>query len=70
MQSVCDFHFQRYKLYGELGQYVTSKDLVLIIRKSLRQLGVVRNFVEFYDPDVSTLSIADKATVANMSPEL
>lgn len=58
-----------YKLYGELDQYVTSTDLVLTITKNLRQLGVVGKFVEFYGPGVSALSIADRATIANMCPE-
>ncbi|CAH0557624.1 unnamed protein product [Brassicogethes aeneus] len=58
-----------YKLHGELGPYVTSTDLVLTITKHLRQLGVVGKFVEFYGPGVSALSIADRATIANMSPE-
>ncbi|XP_049822651.1 cytoplasmic aconitate hydratase-like isoform X1 [Aethina tumida] len=58
-----------YKLYGELNPYVTSTDLVLTITKHLRQLGVVGKFVEFYGPGVAALSIADRATVANMCPE-
>ncbi|VEN40522.1 unnamed protein product [Callosobruchus maculatus] len=58
-----------YKLYGELNQYATSTDLVLTITKHLRQLGVVGKFVEFYGPGVSALSIADRATIANMCPE-
>lgn len=58
-----------YKLVGELNQYVTSTDLVLTITKNLRQLGVVGKFVEFYGPGVEALSIADRATIANMCPE-
>ncbi|XP_056647027.1 cytoplasmic aconitate hydratase-like [Diorhabda carinulata] len=58
-----------YKLYGELNEYVTSTDLVLTITKNLRQLGVVGKFVEFYGPGVAALSIADRATIANMCPE-
>lgn len=58
-----------YKLYGSLNQYVTSTDLVLTITKHLRQLGVVGKFVEFYGPGVAALSIADRATIANMCPE-
>ncbi|KAJ8955621.1 hypothetical protein NQ318_001451 [Aromia moschata] len=58
-----------YKLYGELNQYVTSTDLVLTVTKNLRQLGVVNKFVEFYGPGVTALSIADRATIANMCPE-
>ncbi|GJQ67339.1 hypothetical protein Trydic_g8235 [Trypoxylus dichotomus] len=58
-----------YKLYGALNPYVTSTDLVLTITKHLRQLGVVGKFVEFYGPGVTALSIADRATIANMCPE-
>ncbi|XP_008200453.2 cytoplasmic aconitate hydratase [Tribolium castaneum] len=58
-----------YRLHGTLGQYVTSTDLVLTITKNLRQLGVVGKFVEFYGPGVAALSIADRATIANMCPE-
>ncbi|KAK6635510.1 Aconitate hydratase mitochondrial [Polyplax serrata] len=58
-----------YKITGTLGQYVTSTDLVLTITKHLRQLGVVGKFVEFFGPGVSTLSIADRATISNMCPE-
>ncbi|KAG5877768.1 hypothetical protein JTB14_025301 [Gonioctena quinquepunctata] len=58
-----------YKLYGEMNEYVTSTDLVLTITKNLRQLGVVGKFVEFYGPGVAALSIADRATIANMCPE-
>ncbi|XP_050308344.1 cytoplasmic aconitate hydratase-like isoform X2 [Anthonomus grandis grandis] len=58
-----------YRLYGTLGQYVTSTDLVLTITKHLRQLGVVGKFVEFYGPGVDALSIADRATISNMCPE-
>ncbi|XP_026724520.1 cytoplasmic aconitate hydratase-like [Trichoplusia ni] len=58
-----------YKLVGELNPLVTSTDLVLTITKHLRSLGVVGKFVEFYGPGVTALSIADRATVANMCPE-
>lgn len=58
-----------YKLSGTLSQYVTSTDLVLTITKNLRQLGVVGKFVEFFGPGVAALSIADRATIANMCPE-
>ncbi|KAF5275680.1 hypothetical protein FQA39_LY06792 [Lamprigera yunnana] len=58
-----------YYLHGTLGAYVTSTDLVLTITKNLRQLGVVGKFVEFYGPGVAALSIADRATIANMCPE-
>ncbi|XP_053622343.1 cytoplasmic aconitate hydratase-like [Plodia interpunctella] len=58
-----------YKLVGELNPLATSTDLVLTITKHLRSLGVVGKFVEFFGPGVTALSIADRATVANMCPE-
>lgn len=58
-----------YKLTGKVKQYVTSTDVVLTITKHLRQIGVVGKFVEFFGPGVSHLSIADRATIANMCPE-
>lgn len=58
-----------YKLTGKLPSYATSTDLVLQITKHLRQIGVVGKFVEFFGPGVSELSIADRATIANMCPE-
>ncbi|XP_045783153.1 cytoplasmic aconitate hydratase-like [Maniola jurtina] len=58
-----------YKLVGELDPLTTSTDLVLTITKHLRSLGVVGKFVEFFGPGVEALSIADRATVANMCPE-
>lgn len=58
-----------YKLVGELNPLATSTDLVLTITKHLRSLGVVGKFVEFFGPGVGALSIADRATVANMCPE-
>ncbi|KAL5469428.1 hypothetical protein EMCRGX_G030682 [Ephydatia muelleri] len=58
-----------YKLIGAVGPLVTSTDVVLTITKHLRQVGVVNKFVEFFGPGVSQLSIADRATIANMCPE-
>ncbi|XP_063545004.1 cytoplasmic aconitate hydratase-like [Cydia strobilella] len=58
-----------YRLVGVLNPLTTSTDLVLTITKHLRSLGVVGKFVEFFGPGVSALSIADRATVANMCPE-
>jgi aconitate hydratase len=58
-----------YKLVGKMPQHATSTDLVLTITKNLRDLGVVGKFVEFFGPGVANLSIADRATVANMCPE-
>uniref|UniRef100_A0A914CG43 aconitate hydratase n=1 Tax=Acrobeloides nanus TaxID=290746 RepID=A0A914CG43_9BILA len=58
-----------YKLTGRLPNVATSTDLVLTITKNLRELGVVGKFVEFFGPGVASLSIADRATIANMCPE-
>nr|KAG5695927.1 hypothetical protein BaRGS_017365 [Batillaria attramentaria] len=58
-----------YKLTGQIGQLVTSTDIVLTITKHLRQVGVVGKFVEFFGPGVAYLSIADRATISNMCPE-
>ncbi|SEQ34733.1 aconitate hydratase AcnA [Natrinema salaciae] len=57
------------KLTGELPEGATATDLVLHITEKLRQVGVVDKFVEFYGPGVSQLSVADRATIANMAPE-
>ena len=57
------------KLYGELPEGATATDLVLTITQMLRRKGVVGKFVEYYGPGVGKLSLADRATVANMSPE-
>uniref|UniRef100_A0A8C9FJZ3 aconitate hydratase n=1 Tax=Pavo cristatus TaxID=9049 RepID=A0A8C9FJZ3_PAVCR len=58
-----------YKLLGNPQPLVTSTDIVLTITKHLRQVGVVGKFVEFFGPGVAQLSIADRATIANMCPE-
>ena len=58
-----------YKLTGQLTNLATSTDVVLTITKHLRQIGVVGKFVEFFGPGLSQLSIADRATIANMCPE-
>jgi aconitate hydratase len=57
------------KLVGELPDICSASDLVLTITSILRQHGVVGKFVEFFGPAVSHLSLADRATIANMSPE-
>lgn len=59
-----------YKLTGKLHPQVTSTDLVLTITNNLRKRGVVNKFVEFFGPGVAELSIADRATISNMSPEM
>lgn len=58
-----------FKLTGELPHGATATDLVLTVTQMLRQKGVVGKFVEFYGPGLSRLSLADRATVANMAPE-
>jgi aconitate hydratase len=58
-----------FKLSGKLREGATATDLVLTVTEMLRKLGVVGKFVEFYGPGVSELSLADRATIANMAPE-
>src|SRR5690606_15869744 len=58
-----------FKLTGSLPGGATATDLRLTINHSLTQKGVVGKFVEFYGPGLSNLSLADRATVANMAPE-
>ena len=58
-----------FKLTGALAEGVTATDLVLTCVQMLRKVGVVGSFVEFYGPGVSALSLADRATIANMAPE-
>lgn len=57
------------KLIGELREGITATDLVLTITQILRSKGVVGKFVEFYGSGLAALSLADRATVANMAPE-
>jgi aconitate hydratase len=58
-----------FKLRGCLREGCTATDLVLVITQMLRKKGVVGKFVEFYGTGLSALSLADRATVANMAPE-
>lgn len=58
-----------FKLTGKMHTGVTATDLVLTITQMLRKHGVVGKFVEFHGPGMSALSLADRATIANMSPE-
>ncbi|KAJ0967887.1 hypothetical protein J5N97_024804 [Dioscorea zingiberensis] len=58
-----------FKLSGKLKNGVTATDLVLTVTHMLRKHGVVGKFVEFYGEGMSGLSLADRATIANMSPE-
>ncbi len=57
------------RLTGELSEGVTATDLVLRVVEMLREHGVVGKFVEFFGPAVKHLSLADRATIANMAPE-
>ncbi|MGN6268949.1 MAG: aconitate hydratase AcnA [Sphingomonas sp.] len=58
-----------FKLTGGLREGITATDLVLTVTQMLRQKGVVGRFVEFYGPGLESLSLADRATIANMAPE-
>ncbi|EKS33806.1 aconitate hydratase AcnA [Afipia clevelandensis] len=58
-----------FKLEGQLKEGVTATDLVLTVTQMLRKLGVVGKFVEFFGAGLDHLSVADKATIANMAPE-
>jgi len=57
------------KLTGRLREGATATDLVLTITEMLRKHGVVGKFVEYFGPGLSDLPLADRATIANMSPE-
>jgi aconitate hydratase len=58
-----------FKLTGELMEGVTATDLVLTATQMLRAKGVVGRFVEYFGPGLASLSLADRATLANMAPE-
>ena len=58
-----------FKIDGSLQEGVTATDLVLTVVEMLRTKGVVGKFVEFYGDGVKNLSLADRATIANMAPE-
>ncbi len=58
-----------FKLHGKLPAGCTATDLVLTVTQQLRKKGVVGKFVEFYGPGLTALSVADRATIANMAPE-
>jgi len=58
-----------FKLTGQLREGVTATDLVLTCTNMLRKHGVVGRFVEYYGPGLASLSLADRATLANMAPE-
>ncbi|MFN3596467.1 MAG: aconitate hydratase AcnA [Rubricoccaceae bacterium] len=58
-----------FRLTGKLREGVTATDLTLTVTQMLRQKGVVGAFVEFYGPGLSSMSLPDRATIANMAPE-
>ncbi len=58
-----------FKLTGSLNEGITATDLVLTCTQMLRAKGVVGRFVEYFGPGLSSLSLADRATLANMAPE-
>ena len=58
-----------FKLEGDLAEGITATDLVLTITEMLREHGVVGKFVEFYGAGLNNLSLSDRATIANMTPE-
>ena len=57
------------RLTGALREGVTATDLVLTVTQALRKFGVVDKIVEFFGPGLDSLSVADRATIGNMSPE-
>jgi aconitate hydratase len=58
-----------FELTGKMAEGVTATDLVLTCVQMLREVGVVGRFVEFYGEGVANLTLADRATIANMAPE-
>ena len=58
-----------FRLKGRLPEGATATDLVLTVTQMLRQMGVVGKFVEFHGEGLAALSLADRATIANMAPE-
>ena len=58
-----------FKLSGKLPEGVTATDLVLTVTQMLRKKGVVDKFVEFFGPGLESMSLTDRATIANMAPE-
>lgn len=58
-----------FKLTGKLNEGVTATDLVLTVTQMLRKKGVVNKFVEFFGSGLDNMTLADRATIANMAPE-
>ncbi|MBL7180721.1 MAG: aconitate hydratase, partial [Desulfobacterales bacterium] len=57
------------KMVGALNQGITATDLVLVVTELLRKHNVVEKFVEYFGPGMKKLSVPDRATIANMTPE-
>ena len=58
-----------FKITGKMKEGTTATDLVLMVTQMLRAKGVVNKFVEFFGPGLDNLTLADRATIANMAPE-
>jgi aconitate hydratase len=58
-----------FRLTGALPEGTTATDLVLTVTQTLRRLGVVGKFIEFFGPGLGSLTVEDRATIANMAPE-
>ncbi|HJL43908.1 MAG TPA: aconitate hydratase AcnA [Myxococcales bacterium LLY-WYZ-16_1] len=58
-----------FELTGQLSEGATATDLVLTVTQILRKKGVVGKFVEFFGPGLASMTVADRATIANMAPE-
>ncbi len=58
-----------FKLHGKLQDGITATDLVLAVTQMLRKKGVVDKIVEFFGPGLDSMSLPDRATIANMAPE-
>ncbi len=58
-----------FKMHGKLAEGVTATDLVLTVTQMLRAKGVVGKFVEFFGPGLDSMTLPDRATIGNMSPE-
>jgi len=58
-----------FRLHGQLAEGTTATDMVLTITEKLRRAGVVGKFVEFFGSGLSSISLPDRATIANMAPE-
>ncbi len=58
-----------FKLSGRLREGATATDAVLVVTETLRKFGVVEKFVEFYGDGLASMTVPDRATIANMAPE-